>query len=130
MVITCLPATLETEVEHERIGCPFTCTVQAPHSAMPQPYLVPVKPSESRNTHSKGIAGTASTVCGLPLSVNWIAAIGILRYEYSAAGSVKYLCMVNCFEDFGARLHLAGGSACPTNAQPLGANVVQTLSSF
>ena len=44
MVVTCLPATAETGVTHERIGLPSRCTVQAPHSAMPQPNLVPVRP--------------------------------------------------------------------------------------
>ena len=34
------------------------CTVQAPHSAMPQPNLVPVMPSVSRRTHEqRGIRG-------------------------------------------------------------------------
>ncbi len=28
----------------ERTGAPSMCTVQAPHCAMPQPYLVPVRP--------------------------------------------------------------------------------------
>ena len=32
---------LSTGVMHERAGFPSTCTVQAPHSAMPQPNFVP-----------------------------------------------------------------------------------------
>ena len=33
----------DSGVSHERTGLPSMCTVQAPHSAMPQPYLVPVR---------------------------------------------------------------------------------------
>ena len=40
-----------------------SCTVQAPHCAMPQPYLVPVMPSVSRSTHSSGVSGSTSTWC-------------------------------------------------------------------
>ena len=36
------------------------CTVQAPHSATPQPNLVPVKPSSSRRNHISGIDGSPS----------------------------------------------------------------------
>src|ERR1700752_2555076 len=36
---------------------------------MPQPYFVPVSPSESRNTHSNGVAGfTSAAVSCLPLT--------------------------------------------------------------
>ena len=35
-------------MEQERVTTPSTCTEQAPHSAMPQPYLVPVSPTHSR----------------------------------------------------------------------------------
>ena len=31
--------------------------VQAPHSAIPQPNLVPVMPSRSRSTQSRGVPG-------------------------------------------------------------------------
>ena len=64
MVVTVLPATLEIGVTQERTGCPLMWTVQAPQSAMPHPNLVPVMPSVSRRTHSSGIAGATSTVCG------------------------------------------------------------------
>ena len=49
-----------------------TGIAQAPHMAMPQPNLVPVMLSVSRRTHSRGISGTASTVCSFPLRVNLI----------------------------------------------------------
>ena len=42
MVVIRRPATADTGVTHERIGCPSRCTVQAPHRAMPQPNLVPL----------------------------------------------------------------------------------------
>lgn len=51
-----------------RAGTPFRCTVQAPQSAMPQPYLVPVSWRSSRNTHSSGVLGAASTLRRLPLT--------------------------------------------------------------
>ena len=68
MVVTLLPATVETCVMQDRVGWPLMCTVQAPHSAMPQPNLVPVMPRLSRSTHNSGICGTTSTVCDFPFS--------------------------------------------------------------
>src|SRR3954468_3352151 len=56
-----------TGVEHERTGWPFRCTVHAPHSAMPQPYLVPVMSRRSRSTQRSGVSGSASTLTVLPL---------------------------------------------------------------
>ncbi len=53
----------------ERVGAPSTCTVQAPHSAMPQPNLVPVMPSTSRSTHSSGVSPSTSTLCVVPLTL-------------------------------------------------------------
>src|SRR3954453_7893968 len=70
MVVTVLPEMVETCVMQERTASPLTCTVHAPHRAMPHPNLVPVIPSVSRNTHSSGISGLTSTVCGLPFRVN------------------------------------------------------------
>src|SRR4051812_45367682 len=56
---------------HERTAAPSTCTVQAPHWAMPQPYFVPVSPSCSRSTQSSGVASSTltSTVRPFTLSV-------------------------------------------------------------
>jgi hypothetical protein len=42
IVVICRPAAAVTGVTHERVAWPSRCTVQAPHSAMPQPNLVPV----------------------------------------------------------------------------------------
>src|SRR4051794_13590167 len=75
IVVTLLLATLEMGVTQERTGCPFRCTVHAPHSDMPHPNFVPVMPSVSRKTHKSGIAGGTSTVCALPFNVNLTAAI-------------------------------------------------------
>src|ERR1700730_17857199 len=54
----------------ERTASPLMWTVQAPHMATPQPNLVPVMLRVSRRTHSSGISGAASTVCGFPFKVN------------------------------------------------------------
>src|SRR5580658_7816861 len=77
-VVTFRPATAEIGVTQERCGWPSMWTVQAPHSDMPQPNLVPVMPRVSRRTQSNGMAATASTVCGLPFKVNFTAGTGAL----------------------------------------------------
>src|ERR1700704_1549610 len=59
MVVICLPMAAATGVEHERIATPSMWIVQAPHCAMPHPYLVPVRPTFSRNAHKSGISGLA-----------------------------------------------------------------------
>src|SRR5580700_4320339 len=60
---------LSTVVMQERVATPSTCTVQAPQSAMPQPNLVPVIPSTSRNTQRSGVSPSTSTVRAMPLSL-------------------------------------------------------------
>src|ERR1700739_822738 len=62
MVVIRVPATAPTGIEQERCATPSTWTVQAPHWAMPQPYLVPVIPSVSRSTHRSGVSGSTSTL--------------------------------------------------------------------
>src|SRR3984957_916793 len=76
MVVTDFPAASDSGVEHERAASPSICTVQAPQAAMPQPNLVPVSLRCSRNTHSSGVLGAASTSCRCPLTVK--ATIGLL----------------------------------------------------
>ncbi len=76
MVVTALPATALIGVEQLRTASPSRCTVQAPHWAMPQPYLVPVSPMTSRTTQSSGISGGTSTDWGWPLRVKLIAMRG------------------------------------------------------
>src|ERR1700730_2919714 len=74
MVVIFPAPTAFTRVTHERIGCPSRCTVHAPHNAMPQPNLVPVRPSVSRSTHSNGMSGSTSTSVSLPLTLSLIIA--------------------------------------------------------
>src|SRR5271170_5655927 len=56
----------------ERVGRPPTWTVQAPHMPMPQPNFVPVRPTTSRMTQSRGVSSATSTVTGRPLMRNVI----------------------------------------------------------
>src|SRR5580765_3370257 len=67
---------MRTGAAQERSVSPSTCTVQAPHWAMPQPYLVPVRPRSSRRTQSSGVAGSTSTSRLWPLT---LSEMGILR---------------------------------------------------
>jgi hypothetical protein len=60
--------TLSMEVMQERAGAPSTCTVQAPHNAMPHPNFVPVIPNTSRNTQRSGVSPSTSTSCLAPLT--------------------------------------------------------------
>ena len=53
---------VESGVWHDRIGCPSTCTVHAPQSAIPQPNLVPVRFRLSRRIHSSGVSGGTSAL--------------------------------------------------------------------
>jgi len=41
----------------------------APHIAMPQPYLLPVSPSSSRNTQSSGMSSSTFTLTCFPLTL-------------------------------------------------------------
>ena len=72
MVVTARPATAAIGSTQQRVAEPSMCTVQAPQSAMPQPYLVPVRPSLSRSTHRRGMSSGASTWMGSPLRVKLI----------------------------------------------------------
>ena len=55
---------LSIGVMHERVATPSICTVQAPHSAMPQPNFVPVMPSTSRNhPEERCVAVNIDAVC-------------------------------------------------------------------
>src|SRR3569833_2234449 len=75
MVVILALRRLPTGVWHERWAAPFTWTVQAPQRPAPHPYLVPTRPSSSRNTHNKGISGGASNwrTCPLIFSSYFIA---------------------------------------------------------
>ena len=54
----------------ERCTSPLMCTAQAPHWAMPQPYLVPVSPTCSRRTQSSGVSPSTLTSTALPLTLS------------------------------------------------------------
>lgn len=69
MVVMLCPATVEMRAVQERVASPSTWTVQAPHSAWPQPNFVPVSPKVSRRTHSNGVSGETSTECCWPFTV-------------------------------------------------------------
>jgi hypothetical protein len=77
--VIALPATVASEVWHERTARPLRCRVQARHMPTPQPYLVPVSLRRSRTTQSNGVSGAASTVVGLPLTLNVIAILHSAR---------------------------------------------------
>src|SRR3546814_6719914 len=52
-----------------RTAWPSRCTVQAPQSPVPQPYLVPVRPSSSRRYHRRGVSGSPSNWRSTPLTL-------------------------------------------------------------
>ena len=60
MVTIFLSAAALAGNEQERVATPSIWTVQAPHCAMPQPYLVPVRPTFSRMAQSSGVLGSTS----------------------------------------------------------------------
>src|SRR6202030_4520601 len=70
MVVTDRPETSFTAVMQARVASPSIWTVQAPHSATPQPNFVPVSPSSSRRYQSSGIDGSPSKDCVWPLTCN------------------------------------------------------------
>src|SRR5438876_10163468 len=69
IVVTRFPATAATGSTQVRVATPSRWTVQAPHCAMPQPNLVPVRPRLSRSTQGRGVSGVTFTVSRLPLTV-------------------------------------------------------------
>src|SRR6516225_3054445 len=85
IVVTARCPIVSTGKTQDRTGAPSRCTVHAPHRAIPQPNLVPVKPSTSRNTHSSGVSPSTSTEwiapftlscsdMGTPLASGWFPA--------------------------------------------------------
>src|SRR5258705_4199882 len=94
MVVILAPLAALTGIEHERTGRPFMWTVQAPHCATPQPYLVPVRPICSRITQSRGVVGSTSTSWDLPLIVRRIAFLHVMR----AADAASADCIVGKYE--------------------------------
>src|ERR1039457_221995 len=70
-------------VRQALIATPPTCTVQAPHWPIPQPYLVPRRSSRSRKTHSSGISAGASTVLVCPFTESLKAILSPPDTRYS-----------------------------------------------
>src|SRR6266545_1438250 len=72
----------------ERTSWPLTGTEQAPHCATPQPYLVPVRPTCSRRTHSSGVSASTCTSWTLPLMLSF--AMNVLRGSFDRADSPSH----------------------------------------
>src|SRR5205809_5738258 len=72
IVLTACPWTLAAGVTHERTAWPSTWTVHAPHCAIPQPNLVPVRPRMSRSTQSRGMSSGAAASYSLPLTLSFM----------------------------------------------------------
>src|SRR5258708_16475892 len=91
MVVIFLPSAAATGITQERTAAPSMCTVQAPHCAMPQPYLVPVRPTCSRIAHNRGVLGLTLTSSVLPLIVKRAIGFppGIAVLEISALAPPK-----------------------------------------
>src|SRR5258708_34789329 len=91
MVVIFLPPAAATGITQERPAAPSMCTVQAPHCAMPQPYLVPVRPTCSRIAHNRGVLGLTLTSSVLPLIVKRAMGFppGIAVLEISAFAPPK-----------------------------------------
>jgi len=88
IVVTADLPMLSIGVMQERVATPSTCTVQAPHSAIPQPNFVPVMPSTSRNTQRSGVSSSTSTVRSTPLTLIVMAmpASGLRAREFGHYG--------------------------------------------
>src|SRR5262245_4677806 len=70
VVISSVACTELMGMAQARWTSPLMWTEQAPHWAMPQPYLVPVNPSCSRSTQSNGISPPTFTSRSLPFTFN------------------------------------------------------------
>src|SRR2546428_4888097 len=71
VTIRSLAFTSAARMEQERCTSSLMCTEQAPHWAIPQPYLVPVRPTCSRMTHRSGVSASTSTSRMLPLMLSF-----------------------------------------------------------
>src|SRR3954452_5034429 len=72
---------LSIAVMQERTAEPSRCTVQATHSAIPEPNFVPVMPRMSRRTHSSGVSPSTSTLRGVPLMLMVKLMIPLLMFR-------------------------------------------------
>ena len=77
-----------TRMEQERCTSPLMCTAQAPHWAMPQPYLVPVRPTCSRKAQSSGVSPSTFTSRALPFTLS-LATFVLLLEKRSRTGAAR-----------------------------------------
>jgi len=83
MVVMSLLATSPTVMPQESTGRLPISTVHAPHCWIPQPNLVPVKPTVSRNAQSNGVSGSRLRVCCFSLIFNVVILPPWLRLNYT-----------------------------------------------
>jgi hypothetical protein len=69
MVVTLRPSASPSDSVQLGMAWPSTITVQAPHSPVPQPYLVPVRLAASRKAHSSGVSSGRRISSGWALIV-------------------------------------------------------------
>src|SRR5437016_4552555 len=86
MVVTLAPATAPTEVMQDRVARPSTWTVQAPQRPIPQPNLVPVRPTSSRIAHRSGVSSGLCSETVRPL-ISRVIMIERLRTSFLFRGS-------------------------------------------
>src|SRR5258708_32870278 len=79
-----LATAVATGVTQDRRGAPSTCTVHAPHRAIPKPNFVPVRPTSPGKTQSRGMSGEAFPWRATPLMVSFMDAI-LAQEEANAA---------------------------------------------
>src|ERR1700730_6862090 len=98
----------------ERVASPSTWTVQAPHSATPQPYFVPTSPSSSRRYQSSGVDGSPSNDCSWPLTRNLTMGLAPRVKPIAVSLSPKRWAsnIVNCQDDAAERSGLITLSEC------------------
>ncbi len=110
--------------------------MQAPQSALPQPNLVPTSCISPRNTHSKGVSGSALTVEVLPLIL--IVVLMRLRsfffvVQASLSGRLRRRWPVsanNAFATAGAMGGVPGSPTPPGRSLPATISVSMTGHSF
>src|SRR4051794_13377862 len=78
MVPISAPSASTARTRQAQTRRPSTVTLQAPQSPVPQPSLVPVRPSVLRSTSSRLLPGSARNSTGSPLMlvVMWVLAMG------------------------------------------------------
>src|SRR5471030_2186917 len=96
---------LLTAMEQERRTSPLMCTEQAPHCATPQPYFVPVSPTCSRMTQSRGVSSSTCTSRVLPLILSFAMSVP-LRVALTAISRCEVFALGKCRPD-------ADCSICP-----------------